>query len=359
MMGGKRFFIDWGLMTPVFFLLCFSLAVLSSVQFGLFLNQLIFSVVGFGLYLFCSQIHFKTLRNYIVPIYVFSVFCLLFVIFLGLETRGAVRWIEIAGFRLQFSEILKPILMFCLAAFLAKRDASFKTFAITLLFSFPVFFLIAKQPDLGSAIVYAATIGLSLLVVGFSFKWFFAGIILLLVLGPMLWNFLHEYQKKRIIAFVNPTVDPLGISYNVIQSVIAVGSGMFFGKGLDQGTQSELRFLPERHTDFIFATLSEGLGFFGSALILILFFFLLMRIIVMIQNSRDTFFRYFAVLSFFLIFVQFALNIGMNIGVVPVVGITLPFVSYGGSSLLSLFFLLGILTSLYKDSEEESIVAIG
>lgn len=358
MMGGKRFFIDWGLIAPVFFLLCFSLAVLFSVQFELFVNQLIFAIAGFGLYLFCSQIHFKTLRNYVLPLYGLSILCLIFVIVVGLETRGAVRWIEIGVFRLQFSEVLKPILIFCLASFLAKRDASFKTLLYTLLLSAPVFLLIAKQPDLGSAIVYAATIVPSLLIVGFSFKWFFMGIMGILVSGPLLWNFLHDYQKKRIVAFVNPTVDPLGISYNVIQSVIAVGSGMFFGKGLNEGTQSELRFLPERHTDFIFATLSEDLGFFGSTIVIVLFLFLFFRIIKMIQNSRDTFFRYFAVLSFFLIFIQFTLNIGMNIGLVPVVGITLPFVSYGGSSLLSLFLLLGILTSLYKDSEEESVVAI-
>ncbi len=222
-----------------------------------------------------------------------------------------------------------------------------------------IIFFIYLQPDLGNAIIIGFVAVLTLVLVGFPLLWFVGGLFVSGLMLPVVWHFLHDYQRQRILTFINPTMDPLGTSYNVIQSIIAVGSGMFFGKGLSQGTQSSLRFLPERHTDFIFATISENLGFVGSVLILVCFAFLLYRIFLIFLNTDDYFCKIFVGASFFLILVQFFINVGMNIGVMPVVGVTLPFVSYGGSSLLSNFILLGFLSSISDTLKDKDVLEIG
>jgi rod shape determining protein RodA len=169
----------------------------------------------------------------------------------------------------------------------------------------------------------------------------------------VVWKFLHEYQRQRILTFLDPGKDPLGTSYNVIQSVIAVGSGMLMGRGLGQGTQSGLRFLPERHTDFIFATISEQLGFIGTLIMLVCFAFILYKIYTIFRNSDDKLAKILAAIIFFTFLIQIFVNIGMNIGILPIVGVTLPFVSYGGSSLLSNFIFLGFLSAINKGRREE------
>jgi rod shape determining protein RodA len=284
---------------------------------------------------------------------------LILVLILGIESRGAVRWIEILGFRIQFSEILKPFLAISLSSYLANlKNNSFKSMTAIVLFLTPVALLIFFQPDLGDALIYVVVTFLALIFFGFPFKFFLAGIIPAVVIFPVFWNFLHDYQKQRIMTFFNPGTDPLGTSYNAIQSVIAVGSGMIAGKGFGQGTQSGLRFLPERHTDFIFATISEQLGFIGTVVILIVFGFLLFKIFVIYQDSRDRFCRIFAAIGFFIILMQIFINVGMNIGILPIVGVTLPFMSYGGSSLLSNFIILGILTAVNKATKKEDVLEI-
>ncbi|MGA2968151.1 MAG: FtsW/RodA/SpoVE family cell cycle protein, partial [Candidatus Levyibacteriota bacterium] len=180
------------------------------------------------------------------------------------------------------------------------------------------------------------------------------GLILpLLAVFPLVWRLLHEYQRQRILTFLDPGKDPLGTSYNVIQSVIAVGSGMLMGRGLGQGTQSGLRFLPERHTDFIFATISEQLGFIGVLIVLICFACILYKIYIIFINSDDKFSKVFAAIIFFSFLIQIFVNIAMNIGILPIVGVTLPFVSYGGSSLLSNFIFLGFLAAINKGHRQE------
>ena len=193
---------------------------------------------------------------------------------------------------------------------------------------------------------------------GFPLRYFLASLLLMTFSFPIFWKFLREYQKQRILTFFHLRVDPLGTSYNAIQSVIAVGSGMLIGRGLGQGTQSTLRFLPERHTDFIFATLSEGLGFIGSLVILVAFGFLFYRIFLIYKNSDSVFSKIFAQAAFSLFLIQFFLNIGMNIGIMPIVGVSLPFVSYGGSSLLSSFILLGFLSSMSKGNNLKEVLEI-
>ena len=221
----------------------------------------------------------------------------------------------------------------------------------------PIFFLVFLQPDLGNALTYLMVTVLTFVIFGFPLRFFFAGLIFVSVLSPIIWKFLHGYQKARILTYFNPN-DSLGLSYNAIQSVIAVGSGMLFGRGLGLGTQSGLRFLPERHTDFIFATVAETLGMIGSILVVLAFVFLLYRIFIIFNNQEDLFGKIFSIIAFSFIFLQFFINIGMNIGILPIVGITLPFVSYGGSSLLSSFIILGILSSLNKAEASKKVLEI-
>lgn len=351
--------VDLGTLLPVLVLLILSLITLFSIDPMLFRNQLIFSIIAIFFFFFFAQTNYKVMELYAKPIYIISIALLVLVLAIGIESRGAVRWIEVLGFRIQFSEILKPFLAVSLASYLTKvKNSSLPSILWISLFLFSISFLIFLQPDLGSAIVYIFVTLLTLIFFGFPLKFFITGLLSLFVVLPFAFRFLHDYQKERILTFINPTKDPLGTSYNAIQSIIAIGSGMFLGKGLGQGTQSALSFLPERHTDFIFATISEQLGFVGSILIVASFSFLLYKIFELINNSDDAFCRNFCAISFFIIFVQFVVNIGMNIGILPVVGITLPFVSYGGSSLLSNFVLLGILSSIGKGVRERKVLEI-
>lgn len=339
--------INFSLLFPVLALVGFSLTVIFSVNVSLFWNQLIFFGISLVAFLLCTHINYQVIKLYAKPIYFGSIIVLLSLLFLGIESRGAVRWFEIFGFRVQFSEFMKPFLAISLSAYLSDNSSrSLKTFGTVLFLLFPIAFLIFLQPDLGNALIYLFVVMLSLLTFGFPFKFFISGIVFVLVSSPIAWRFLHDYQRQRILTFLNPTADPLGTSYNAIQSIIAVGSGQFFGQGLGQGTQSSLKFLPERHTDFIFATTSEELGFVGVIVLLVFFGLLLYRIFMIFVDSNEMFSKIFILTCFYILLVQFFVNVGMNIGIVPIVGVTLPFVSYGGSSLLSSFVLLGLLSAV-------------
>jgi rod shape determining protein RodA len=352
------FNIDWGLLAPVIVLVTLSLTVLFSMEISLFKSQLVFLFIGIFAFLFFSQTNYKTVKLYALPIYITSISLLVIVLFLGVETRGSIRWLEVFGFSLQFSEILKPFLAISLAAYLAsENNYSLKTLLITSLFLIPVIVLVFLQPDLGNALIYFIVAVITFIVFGFPFRFFLSGMALLAISSPVIWRLLHDYQKQRIFTFLHPT-DPLGLSYNAIQAVIAVGSGMLLGKGLGLGTQSGLRFLPERHTDFIFASLSEELGIIGALLLISTFIFLLYRIFTIFREQEELFPKIFSAIAFSIIFLQFFVNIGMNIGILPIVGITLPFVSYGGSSLLSNLILLGILSSMNKNTQEHKVLEI-
>jgi rod shape determining protein RodA len=279
-------------------------------------------------------------------------------LFLGIESRGAVRWVEILGVRIQFSEVLKPFLIVAFASFLSQHDKSFKSFLFTAGVILPIALLITVQPDLGNGLIYVGVAFLTLVIYGFPLLWFGVGFVCLLALTPILWQFLHEYQRRRIITFISPSHDPLGISYNAIQSVIAVGSGQLFGKGLGEGTQSSLRFLPEHHTDFIFATFSENFGFLGMVIIFLCFGFLLYRIYTIFSQTEEDFSKIICICAFSLILIQFFVNAGMNMGIVPIVGVTLPFVSYGGSSMLSNFILLGMVSSISRNFRKHNTLEI-
>jgi len=351
--------VDMGLFVPALVLLIIGLAGIFSLSLDLFKAQLLFSVLAILVFIFFSQINYQSLKNYSVLIYIASIVILFLVLLIGIESKGSVRWFEFFGFRVQFSELLKPFLALCLSSFLAsKNNYSIKLFFLTLALLFPIWFLIFLQPDLGNAIIYFLVTIFIMFIFGFPLRYFLASLFLMVVSFPIFWRFLREYQKQRVLTFFHLKVDPLGTSYNAIQSVIAVGSGMIMGRGLGQGTQSILRFLPERHTDFIFATLSEELGFIGSALILTAFGFLFYRIFLIYKNSDSVFSKVFAQTAFFLFLIQFFMNIGMNIGIMPIVGVSLPFISYGGSSLFSSFILLGFLSSMSKGVDSKKVLEI-
>ncbi len=348
--------IDWLLIISVGILLIFSLITLFSINMQLFRSQLIFLIISVIVFLIFTQLNYSILRYYSLQIYIASIIILILVLILGTESRGSVRWFEFLGFRIQFSEILKPFLALSFASYLTGlKNYSFRFFMISLILLAGVAFLIFLQPDLGNSLIYVFVALGILIIYGFPFRWFLGGFVLWLATLPFFWLILHDYQKQRLLTFLNPARDPLGTSYNTIQAVIAIGSGMILGRGLGQGTQAELRFLPELHTDFIFATISEELGFIGSIIIIFTFAFIFYRIYIIIKNAEDKFSKIFSISVFLIIFVHFFINIGMNIGILPIVGVTLPFVSYGGSSLLSNFILLGLLFAVNRKKRREAL----
>lgn len=359
-MTKKLWSFDLGIFIPVLILSVLSLVTLYSLNPIFFRGQFILLILSIAAFFFFSQTDLNILKVYAKPIYVFSVIVLAIVLIIGIEARGAVRWIEFFGFRIQFSEIMKPFLAVSMAAYLSQiKNFNLREFIKILLLLSPVVLLINLQPDLGNALVYGFVVIFTLLFIGFPFR-YFAGMFLLGIISfPFVFNLLHDYQKQRLLTFLNPSADPLGTSYNVIQSTIAVGAGMFSGKGIGLGTQSGLRFLPERQTDFIFASISEQLGFIGVTILLISFIYLFYKIFYYIVNSENHFQKVFLSIFFFLILVQLFLNVGMNVGIMPIVGITLPFVSYGGSSLLSNFIFLGILASISKSYKKREVLSIG
>lgn len=351
--------VDFWLAVPVTILIVISLTTLASINPAYLRSQSISLVIGIIFFLIFSKINFRSLSILRTPLYIATIVLLGLVLVVGIESRGSVRWVELLGIRFQFSELLKPVAAIVFASYLADlTKITFRSFMFMNLFMLPLLLLIHFQPDLGSAIIYSAVFYLVLLTIGFSYKWFAIIFIPLAAISPLFWNLLHEYQRQRIITFLDPLHDPSGSSYNSIQAIIAIGSGMFMGKGLGDSTQSGLRFLPERQTDFIFATLSEGLGFVGSMLVIAAFVFLFIRLFKIFSGSESVFDRVIVLSCFYFIFIQFLFNIGMNLGLLPVVGITLPFVSFGGSSLISNFIFLAMVNSIYFEHNRKLIQEI-
>src|SRR5581483_7324973 len=287
--------LDYGILIPTFILVIFGLSSLYFINTAYFRSQLLFYIVSLLIYFLIARSNIFAFKSYVFPIYIISLIFLFIVLILGIESRGAIRWISILGINVQMSEVLKPFLGICLATFLAKwKDRSFFSFVLVILMLLPLLILIGLQPDLGSALIYVFTVLFVLLTFGYPLWWFGVGLLSQFVVFPLFLQLLHPYQKQRLLTFLHPSNDPLGSSYNAIQSIIAVGSGSLFGKGLGEGTQSVLKFLPERHTDFIFATLTEGLGFIGAIILLIVFAFLLLRIYKIFQREDEGFSKNFA-----------------------------------------------------------------
>jgi len=356
----KRFFnFDWLILILVLGIASMGLLAIKSAAPAYFWQQFVWFIFGLVLFFLFSQIDHRIYERASWYFYLGSIAFLLITFIFGGVTRGAVRWIQIGGFNLQPSEMVKPFLILFLASFFSDEEQNnLKKILQSLLFLLLPVILIFLQPDLGSSLVVVFIWLGMVLAKGVKAKWLVFGSSFLAVFSPLAWHFLKDYQRQRIYTFLNPHADALGSGFNVIQSMIAVGSGKIFGRGLGRGTQSHLRFLPEKHTDFIFASLAEEIGFLGIMLLLGLFFFLLWRILTLARNTADHFAYFICIGVFSLLFSQIFINIGMNLGVFPITGITLPLISYGGSSLISTMICLGIVSSLSRFRERQQVVEI-
>lgn len=333
--------IDWYLFLPAAFLTSLGGLTLSSVARESYPGHLGLLFLSLATFLFFARVDLRIFKKLAPILYIFSLTLLSATLFFGSFVRGASRWISLGPVSFQPSEITKPLLLIFFAYLISERDGYKKILLPGLLF-IPAFLLIYFQPDLGSsAVLLLGFLGV-LFFGGLPLKFFALGGGLSLLTAPLIWNFLEAYQKQRIMTFLSPVEDPLGTGYNAIQAVIAVGSGGLMGRGLGQGTQSQLSFLPERHTDFIYAALSEEWGFWGAALVILAFSLILWRLILILQSEKDLFLTSLVGGIFCVFFAHAAVNIGMNLGLSPVTGIPLPFVSSGGSALLSMSAMLGI-----------------
>ena len=340
--------IDWVDLVLFLTVSVFGLFILLSVDQSLVLQQL--GILGIAV--IAGALIAIVDRAFLLWAVPFAYLCSLVLLsfsYLGPTIRGASRWIVVFGIQLQPSELVKPILLLAFAwAMKAFPPRTFKGFVIQCGIFVVPFLLVFRQPDLGTSIVYGIMWLSMMIAAGFPIRYIVIGFLGALLLFPIGWRGLHDYQRERITTFINPGEDPKGAGYNAIQSMIAVGSGQLFGRGLGRGTQSHFRFLPEYHTDFIFATLVEELGFFGGFILLLAYGALLWRIIrPLIAGVIEGVIPFvFSVGLFSMILTQIVINAGMNMGLVPITGITLPLVSYGGSSLLSLSVCFGVLWAL-------------
>lgn len=349
---------DWLIFFLVLIISFFGLLIIKSIAPNFLVQQILWLVLGLVFFFVFSQIDYQNYPRLSWFFYFGCLFFLALTLLLGAATRGSVRWLEIGGVRLQPSEIVKPFLIIFFANFFADERLTLKKLLTGFGLLIVPFLLIFFQPDLGSSLVVVSFWLGIVLGKGVKIKWLLTAFGIFLLCSPLAWFFLKDYQKQRIFTFINPQADPLVSGFNVIQSMIAVGSGQFLGRGLGRGTQSHLRFLPERQTDFIFASLAEELGFLGSILLFGLFFLLLWRLLNLAKNSRDELSFLIYIGAFTLILTQVFINVGMSLGILPVTGITLPLVSYGGSSLISTLMVLGIAVGLGKGKEEKQMVEI-
>ena len=350
---------DWFILIYVLILFAFGLSTIASVAPGNLLSQLTFCVVGLALFFLFARIDYRAFFSLRWPIYIISLILLGITLFLGFESRGAFRWIAIGPFRLQFSEIIKPFFAAGFSSFLLtqtkKNFANF--FLLCVLLALPIL-MVFKQPDLGSALVYLIGAIFMIAVSEIRVVYLLTATFCSLVALPVFWYFLASYQKDRILTFLSPQIDPLGSSYNAIQSVITVGSGLILGRGLGRGTQSHLFFLPEQHTDFIFASIAAEFGFVGSSALILVYFLLIWRIFSIAISTKDLFARLISVGIGGFLLSQVGINIGMNVGILPITGITLPLVSYGGSSLLATMIGLGIIENIASLAKDENTLHI-
>lgn len=298
--------------------------------------------------LVCARIHPSRYRQWAPWFYLASLLLLVFVLFAGHIGKGAQRWINLGFIRFEPSELMKIALPLMLAWSLHDRPLpprGASIFVCLLLTAIPMY-LTAKQPDLGTAIMLASIASFLLIMAGIAWKWLLRGGLLALISFPLLWHFMHTYQKQRVLTFLNPERDPLGSGYHIIQSKIAIGSGGLLGKGFLAGTQVHLNYLPEHATDFIFALCGEEFGLIGCSLLLLSVMIITIRGLMIALRTQDCFSRLVASTLALGFFWSVFVNIGMVIGLLPVVGLPLPLVSYGGSTLVITLAGFGILQSI-------------
>jgi rod shape determining protein RodA len=393
---------DFGIFIPVSILIAIGLSAIYSSTFnhptasGNFERQLIWGLVAIILFFVTYSLPTNTFRTIATPTYLFSLLLLIVVIVVGRRVSGAKSWLDLGPFGFQPSEFAKIGTIFAMSAFLSRKNTdidSFKDILISLSIGLIPVILILLEPDMGTAIVFLSMIlilifwkGISLfglfIVLSpgfvaisalFGFYYFIGSLLLVIVtillfrkdiffsasifalnlasgfFADYLYNALSPHQQKRIQSFIDPNTDPLGAGYNTIQAKVAIGSGGLFGKGFLHGNQTQLQYIPEQWTDFIYCVIGEEFGFIGSMIVLILFLYLFLRILKIASQTKDEFLSLtlIGILSVYLI--HYLINIGMVVGILPVIGIPLPFVSYGGSSLLVNMFMLGIIANVFRN----------
>lgn len=340
-----------GYVIPILILLTTSIVILHSVA------PAEVSVDGLYLILFLTILFIVSRIDYHLflfspwPWYFFSLGLLAITLVVGTAARGSLRWVEFAGLTIQTSEIVKPLLLIFIGNYLTLfQPTSIKR---VLFFGFLMLiptFLVYIQPDLGSALLYVLMALVGVVVAGARLKHLLALTFIILAMFPLIYSNLKPYQRLRIESFIDPNADPLGSGYNALQATIAVGSGRLLGRGLGQGTQSHLRFLPERQTDFIFASTVEELGLVGGAIILLSYGWLVLSLLQTARMADADAGSVICLVTAGLVLMQALINIGMNMGMLPITGITLPLVSAGGSSLLSYAVIFGLCLSIARHS---------
>lgn len=362
--------IDWQILIPVFLLLTLGVLMIYSATLGESgvdksntYRQIIYIGIGAGLMLVVGFFDYRVFRNYSRWFYLIMIISLVAVLFLGTPIRGTRSWFDLGAVNLQPSELAKFFCIIVLAKYFSKNADEMTRFRHILISGLMILvpvLLIMAEPDFGSAMVIVLIwVGMVLLT---RVRWWHLGVVFggIAGLATLGWKFfLRDYQKERIKVFLNPALDPLGRGYNVTQAKIAIGSGGWLGHGLGHGSQSQLNFLPEQHTDFIFAVLCEELGFVGGVFMVALFGFLFYRLYRIGRQAKDRFGMFLVGGVTILILIQVLINVGMNVGLLPVAGIPLPFMSFGGSSILTLLLSVGLVLSVSYRSPGKRQPAIG
>lgn len=322
----------------------------SGQDWGMVQKQFLNYVVGFTAMIFIAQLHPKWLASWAPWLYGAGVIALVLVLLIGVGAKGAQRWLSLGFMRFQPAEIVKLAVPMMVAWYLSHKilPPKFKHIAMVMLIIFVPVLLVLKQPDLGTSILVAASGLIILFFAGLGWRWIFSAMLVLCAVAPLMWyGVMHDYQKQRVLTFLDPESDPLGSGWNIIQSKTAIGSGGLAGKGWTGGTQSQLEFLPERHTDFIIAVYCEEFGFVGVVLLLLLYASIIMRALYISSQSSDVFGRLLAGGLTITFFIYVFVNIGMVSGILPVVGVPLPLISYGGTSVVALLSTFGVIMSVY------------
>ncbi len=349
---------DWGILFITLMLSAIGLMTIYSAvtpvsptsQKVLYIKQFVWFGVGIVALVASFLVNYRVLDRWSNVLYAFCIFLLVLVFFIGKLVGGSRRWLILGPLSLQPSELAKIVVIIILSSYFAKvpnpKGLGFRELIKPVILVTIPFLLIVKQPDLGTALLIGLIAAAMTIFAKIEKRTliyiFFGGTISI----PLVWFFLKAYQKQRILTFLNPGSDPLGSGYHIIQSKIAIGSGMITGKGFLKGTQNALSFLPEQHTDFIFSVLSEEWGFIGSVMLLFLFFLLILWGLKIAHRSKDPFGTLLSIGITSMIFLQVVINIGMVTGLMPVVGVPLPLISYGGSSMITVMISIGLLMNV-------------
>jgi len=348
---------DWTLLITVLFISTMGVFNLYSSTYPhtgsgtpLFAKQIYWLVAGTGLAIFILLFDYRTIIRYAYPFYIFCLLLLLLVMIFGRTTSGSQRWLQLGFFSFQPSELAKIALILALTRYFTENESTlgygFRDLMVPFLILAIPLALIFKQPDLGTTGLLVLISFSMLAFMGFRLQtWLTLGGACAAAV-PIFWHFLKDYQKTRLLTFINPDLDPLKTGYHITQSKIAVGSGTIWGKGWLKGTQSQLHFLPEQHTDFVFSVWAEEWGFVGCFLLLFLFLLLISRGLKIANTSKDRAGAVLAIGISAMLFWQIFINVGMVVGIVPVVGVPLPLFSYGGTSVISTLMGIGILMNI-------------